>query len=133
MIFLQIFGMFGKIAINIFTLITGYFMVNKKISKTKFLSLFCKVKFYYILFFFLFVFTGYQSFSINSLFKAVFPIIAEAGKLYVGTYLIFYLFIPFFNSMIWAIDKRKFQLLVLLLLFYFTIIPTFSLIIHFLF
>ena len=48
MLFLQIFGMFGKIAINIFTLITGYFMVNKTISKAKFLSLFCKVEFYYL-------------------------------------------------------------------------------------
>ena len=33
MVFLQVFGMWGKTAINVFTLITGYFMVKSDIKK----------------------------------------------------------------------------------------------------
>lgn len=32
MVLIQIFGMWGKTAINIFTLITGYFMVKNKLT-----------------------------------------------------------------------------------------------------
>lgn len=42
MIFLQIFGMYGKIGINIFTIITRYFMIKSNISINKFIKLFYK-------------------------------------------------------------------------------------------
>lgn len=46
MIFAQIFGMWGKTAINIFTLITGYFMVRSDLTVKKIFKLITTAIFY---------------------------------------------------------------------------------------
>ena len=48
MIFLQSFGFGGKIGINCFMLITGYFMVKSEWNLCKFVKLFLQVEFYKI-------------------------------------------------------------------------------------
>ena len=54
MIFAQFFGMFGKIGINCFILITGYFMVTQNITLKKFLKLFLEFLFYEVLIYLIF-------------------------------------------------------------------------------
>ncbi len=125
MIFLQIFGMFGKTGINIFTLITGYFMVESNISIKKFIKLFLQVKFWYILFYLIFLITGYEPFSLKLMFKTIFSTVYESGSLYVGTFLIFYLCIPFLNLLIKSMDKRQYEMLLVLAFTYFTVFPAF--------
>lgn len=125
MIFLQLFGMFGKIGINCFTLITGYFMVNSSISVRKFIKLYLQVKFWYILFYLIFLFTGYEPFQLKTLFRTVFSVVYEAGSLYTGTFLIFYLCIPFLNMIVRAMNIKQYHLLLLLMFTYFTVISTF--------
>ena len=90
MVFLQIFGMFGKAAINGFTLITGYYMVKSNITVKKFLKLYLEAKFYYFMFYLIFLVTGYEPFSAKGLVKTVFSIIYESGSLYTGTYIVFF-------------------------------------------
>ena len=48
-IFLFLYGMWGKIGINCFVLITGYFMCKHKITARKFLKLFLEIEFYNII------------------------------------------------------------------------------------
>lgn len=72
--------MFGKTAINGFTLITDYFMVNKNITLKKFLKIYLEVKFYYLLFYLIFLKSGYEPFSVKGLVKIVFNICYEAGE-----------------------------------------------------
>lgn len=45
-IFLLIYGAFGKIGINWFVMITGYFMCKQTLTVKKFLKLFLQVEFY---------------------------------------------------------------------------------------
>ena len=52
-IFLFIIGAWGKIGINCFVLITGYYMCKSKISLKKFMKLLLEVQFYEILFYFI--------------------------------------------------------------------------------
>lgn len=125
MIFLQLFGMFGKTAINGFTLITGYFMVKSKVNLKKFVKTYFEVKFYYIGFYLLFILIGYENFSVKSLIKTLFSVVYEAGKLYTGTYIIFFLFIPFINILVKNMNRRQYQYLLVLLLLYFTVFSTF--------
>ena len=127
MIFLQFFGYAGKIGINCFILITGYFMIKSKITVKKFLKLYIEVKFYAIIIYILFIITGYEEFSLSGLVKTLFSVIFYAGTGFTSTYIIFFLFIPFINILLNNCNKRKHQLLILLLMFYFTIISTFSL------
>lgn len=127
MIFLQLFGMFGKTAINCFSLITGYFMVTSKITARKFLKTYLEVKFYYLTFYLIFLISGYESFSIKGLVKVVFNVVYEVGTGYTGTYMLFFLFIPFLNILVRNITKCQYALLLLLSCFYFTVISTFFL------
>lgn len=53
-IFFYIFGMWGKIGINCFVLITGYFMCKSQITMRKFLKLFLEVEFYNVIIFAIF-------------------------------------------------------------------------------
>lgn len=113
MIFSQIFGMYGKTIINCFTLITGYFMVNSNITLKKFLKLYLQYKFYYLLFYFIFVLTGYTEFSIDGLLQNVFNVVYEAGKKYYsGVYMIFFLFIPFLNILAKNMTKKQYRIFI---------------------
>lgn len=125
MVFLQIFGMFGKAAINGFTLITGYYMVKSNITVKKFLKLYLEAKFYYFMFYLIFLVTGYEPFSAKGLVKTVFSIIYESGSLYTGTYIVFFLFIPFLNILVKGMTKKQYQGLLGLAICYFTIFSTF--------
>lgn len=125
MIFLQIYGMFGKAVINCFTMITGYFMIKTGITLTKFLKMYLEVKFYYIGFYLIFLFTGYEAFSIKSLIKTFFCVIYEAGNLYTGTYIVFFLFIPFLNVLARNMSKKQYEALLFFGVCYFVIFSTF--------
>lgn len=61
-IFLFLFGMWGKIGINCFVLITGYFMCKSNITVRKFIKLLMEVYFYRYAVYFVFVLTGYKTF-----------------------------------------------------------------------
>lgn len=62
MVFIQ---MFGKTAINCFTLITKYYLIELNITVKKFLSTYLEVKFYYFISYLAFLCTGYEAFSIK--------------------------------------------------------------------
>lgn len=121
MIFLQIFGMFGKTVINCFTFVTGFYMIKSKISLRKFLRIYFQVKFYYLLFYVLFILFGYEIFSVKGLVKTVFCVIYEANSLYVGTYIVLYLFIPFLNIFAKNMDQKQYKLFLAMTIIYFTI------------
>ncbi len=125
MIFAQIFGMWGKTAINIFTLITGYFMVRSDLTVKKIFKLITTAIFYVYGFYFFFLIIGYETFSIKAMVKVILFIPLEAGKLYTGSMIMMLLFIPFVNILIRGLSKRKFQQLLMLLLFYFSALSTF--------
>ncbi|MBQ9514070.1 MAG: acyltransferase [Clostridia bacterium] len=122
-IFLYLFGAWGKTGINCFVLITGYFMCTKHITSKKFFKLFFEVEFYNIIFYAIFLCTGYARFSITDLVNAIIPFYS-VDKNFSGCFLIFYLFIPFLNVIINNITKTQHILLICLILFVFVIIDT---------
>ncbi len=124
-LYLILFGMWGKTAINVFVLITGYFMCKSEFKWEKVLKLFLEVKFYKILFFIIFLVCGYEVLNLNSIKDVLFNCIYGINVGFVGTFLFFYMLIPFLNKFIKAVDKKTLGNLILFLLFIFTIIPTF--------
>lgn len=58
-LFLSVLGMWGKIGINCFLMITGYFMCKSQITIKKFLKLILWIYFYKIIIFAIFLGTGY--------------------------------------------------------------------------
>ena len=74
MIFLQLFGFAGKIGINCFVFITGYFMIKSQFKFQKLLKLYLEIKFYKLVIYVLFLMTGYEVFSVSGCLKTVFNI-----------------------------------------------------------
>lgn len=116
-VFLFLFGMWGKIGINCFVLITGYFMCKSKITVRKFLKLLMEVEFYKVLIYLVFVISGYESISISGIVKAILPITSIETN-FTGYFLVFYLCIPFLNILVKNMNEK--QHLQLLCLVFFT-------------
>lgn len=117
--FLLVLGAFGKTGINCFVLITGYFMCKSNISMFKFLKLYSEIVFYRVVIRFIFLFYGYEEFSIGWLLKMLLPF-DKIESNFTGCYLAFYLVIPFWNILIRNMTERQHSFLVVFLLTIYT-------------
>lgn len=124
-VFLWLWGWGGKVGINCFLLITGFFMCQQQITLKKFLKLYLEVKFYKILIFAIFCLSGYEAFTSIGLFKAVFNIAYGMGNGFVATFVGLFLLIPFINKMLSAITRREHLALVAVLTGLYTVFGTF--------
>jgi hypothetical protein len=110
-IFALLFGGGGKTGINCFVLITGYFMCKSNISVKKFLKLVLEIEFYNILFYLIFLLSGYLAFDWKEAIKTIVPIY-HIGTSFTSSYLAFYLFIPFLNLLINAMNELEHRKLI---------------------
>lgn len=123
-IFSLIFGFGGKIGINCFVLITGYFMCKSQISIRKYVKLFLEVQFYMIVFMLIFHLSGYEKYGIKKSIMTIVPFY-YVGTEFLSTYLLFYFFIPYFNLFLSSLDEVKHRNLLILLLVSDSILQTF--------
>lgn len=120
-----IFGWGGKTGINCFVLITGYFMCKSRINVKKFLEIFLEIEFYEIIFYVVFVCAGYEPFSLKIFIKTVCLPIYDIGHGFCGSYLVFFLFIPYLNLLIKNMDEKQHLYLIVLCLLVGTVFQTF--------
>lgn len=121
-VFIFIFGAFGKTGINCFVFITGYFMCKSQISAKKFAKLFLEVAFYRVVIYIIFLLTGYETLSRESLIKLL-PVNA-IGNNFTGTFLIFFLCIPFINILVRNMTQKQHILLLALASFTYILLGT---------
>ena len=126
MIFLKFYSIFGKISVNVFGLITGFFMVHSTWRWQKWLKLYLEAKFYGILFYALFVVFGYMEYNHHDLLVTLFSTVMSFGNGYTATFLVFHLFIPFLNILLHNMTQKQHLLLIGLLVSIYTGISTFS-------
>ena len=120
-----IFGGWGKIGINCFLLITGYFMCKSEFTWQKLLKLYLWVIFYSILIYVIFLVTGHEKFTPLRSFLTLWPLTEFTPNGFVSCFLIFYLFIPFLNLFLQHIQKKPQEYLIILLLIFYGILPSF--------
>lgn len=118
--FLFLFGMWGKIGINCFVLITGYFMCKSNITIHKFLKLLLEVMFYEIVCYSIFSITNYSSISLKGLYYALTPISTITDD-FISCFLVYYLLIPFLNVLVNNLSRRQHTILVILCMFFFSL------------
>lgn len=118
---LAVLGCGGKIAINGFLLITGYFMCFSNISLRKFLKLFLEIEFYKISLYLLVVTTGLESFSVKEFFFSFLPVRNIVDN-YVSCYLVLFLTIPYINVLISNISQKQHCYLLLLVFFIYSVL-----------
>ena len=119
-VYLWLFGMWGKIGINCFVLITGYFMCTSQFTWRKFIKLVCEIEFYKILIYVAFLSLGRESISITRFFQVLCPI-TNLTTDFVSGFLAMFLLVPFLNLLIQNLSKRQHLNLIGLSLLFFTV------------
>ncbi len=123
-ILLQIMTL-GNLGVDIFVLISGYFIVNSKYSFKKIIKLEGQVVFYSILLYLIFIISGNAEFSIKSTIKATFPTIFQEYWFFTA-YIILYIFTPYINMFFKSISRTLFFRFIVTLIIIWSIIPTFT-------
>ncbi len=120
----KLFYMFGELGVNLFILITGYFMVKGKFSLKKVICLILEVEFYYIFTMILASILGIYSFNrIKDYILMFFPIILNQYW-FITAYLLLYIFSPYLNKLISNLSKEDYKKFLVLGLLVWCIIPT---------
>lgn len=122
-LFLLLFGAWGKMGINCFVLITGYFMCKSNITLKKFLKLVLEIIFYRVVFYFMFLLMGDISFSFTSVIKLVLPV-TNVSDNFTGCYIAFFLCIPFINILIKNITEKQHIYLIILVSYIYIVLGT---------
>ena len=125
--FIRSFWLFGQVGVNLFMLISGYFLVCSKFSWKKVIKLILEVTFYYILGIIIYnsLFPQFKiSFnSIRKFFINGFPII-NGVYWFAPAYIIIYIFSPYINKMINALSQKEYKNLLITSLVLWSILPT---------
>lgn len=119
------FVMFGELGVNLFVLISGYFMINGRFKWKKLILLIAEVLFYHILTILLACKLGlYElSFTPRNVLLYFFPI-TMSGYWFITAYVIIYLLSPYFNILAKAMDKTTYKKFLLTVLFLYSFVPT---------
>lgn len=111
----RFFEYFCVCSVNIFVLISGYFLVDSKFKLSKVIKLLLQVWFYSWVINIIMVFTGNATFSAKELISIAFPI-SYKEYWFITAYLIMYLMSPVLNRLIKSLTQHQHKLLIILLL-----------------
>jgi len=100
-------------------------MCKSKFRWKKLLSLYIEVKLYSIVIYAIFIATGYEVFSLKEFFTTLFNVGYGIGKGFTSSFLVFYTLIPFLNKLVDNLNKREHEKLLIILITFFSIVPTF--------
>ena len=111
-LFLMVFGAWGKIGINCFVMITGYFMCTSNITAKKFMKLLFEAMFYKLVIYLIFWITGYEAFTVTGFLRVMIPI-RNISNDFLNAFLLFYLLIPFLNILVQHLREKQHVFLIL--------------------
>ena len=120
--YLNIIEFGGKIGVNIFVIITGYFSCTSKFSFKRIFKLLFAVEFYSLTLMIVSLFTGAQEFSVRLFVKGFFPLLFD-GYWFVTIYIILYVLLPILNAGIDKISRTHLAFVICFLLALYCIIP----------
>ena len=121
-IWLQFLATGGKIGVNIFVMISGYFLISSKnIETKKVLKLLAQILFYSVIIFILFISLKIVSFNRIDFINYIlgFPV-----WWFAKSYLALYLIHPYINKCVDVLNKKEYQKLVLFFTILWSFIPT---------
>ena len=122
-LYYYLFGAWGKVGINCFVLITGYFMCEREISFRKFIKLLLEVVFYMVVINAILIIAGIEQLSIKELYSDI-QLLFDVSYGFTSCFILFYLFIPFLNILVHNMTQQQHKLLVFLCLSIYTGIST---------
>ena len=111
------------ISVNIFVITSGYFLIEKKpvIKVRKAINIVATIVFYAVIFAIIALILNLNEFNIDFI-KTFIKSITD--RWFTTIYIILLFIYPYINKLISNIDKNKYLLLIMILLFFFTVCPT---------
>ncbi len=120
-------SMFGKVGVDLFVLISGYFLISKDgplIDIKRILKIWIPMIIYGIIIYLLFVTFDNQPITFISLYNRFIPTLSGHWW-FASTYIVLFLLHPFLNALLRRIDQKTYKILILLMITIWSIIPTF--------
>ncbi len=114
----------GKIGVNIFVLITGYYSCTSKFSFGRIFKLLFAVECYSVILFGVSVIVGAIPLSRKMLLEAVFPTLFGDGYWFIVIYLVMYCISPLINAGLNSISQKMHGFMVLFLLSMYCFLPS---------
>jgi surface polysaccharide O-acyltransferase-like enzyme len=124
-IIIQFLSLGGKLGVNCFVLITGYFMINSKFNIKNLLKITGQVFFYSVIIMILFKLFGLSKIGIKTVIKSIFPVIFSTYW-FVTSYVVLYILTPYLNKFINVLNHKEYKQLIILLTVLLSAIPTFT-------
>lgn len=119
------FWMLGELGVNLFMLISGYFLVNGRFKWKKLIRLLAEAQFYYWLTLFISCKVGLRTPPAgNDLFLSFFPVTLNHWW-FLTAYILIYILSPYLNAFARAMEESTYRKFLLTALSLYCIIPTF--------
>lgn len=116
---------FGKLGVNLFILISAFFLVESKFKARRVLSILAEMLFFSITLGLVFFFVNKKTFTI-SVFNHMFFPFGSGTWWFMVSYLLLYILSPFLNLGIHAMNKKMHLALNILFIVIWSILPTFT-------
>ena len=120
--FLGIIRFLAGIGVNLYVLITGYYMIFSKIKFKKIIKMWFSVVFYSLVILVIYKILG-NSIGIKDVIKSIMPICSELYW-FVTAYIALYMLSPFINKLIKHLEKRQYLILLIILFIFLVVIKT---------
>lgn len=122
----HILEMGGCFGVNVFMMISGYFLITNtslRIKKDKVIILWLQILFFSVLLFFVAFPLGYGDASLKTIVKSVLPVTYSAWW-FASVYFVIYLLHPYINIALNHMDQKQYRYFLGLLLLIWSIIPS---------
>jgi len=120
--FLQIFGAGGKLAVNAFVLMSGYFLIREKFRLSKLCKLILQIWFYSLLILLFAWYMDLKTVNTMNVIKSLIPF--GLVNWFAYTYLGLYVFFPFINKMLLSLDRVNYLMMLILGFVVLFLLPT---------
>lgn len=125
-LYVQFIQIGGKIGVNVFVLISGYFLISaKSIKMNKVIKIWMQIFTYSSIIYVIFIATGIEPFTIKKLISHCFPVTFSQWW-FASTYFVLYLISPYINVLLNSLNKKNYQHFLVSLTVLWCIIPTFT-------
>ncbi|AVK61405.1 hypothetical protein C5Z25_06310 [Lactobacillus sp. CBA3605] len=121
--FTQLFAVGGKLGVNLFVMISGYFLIQSHVTPKKLIPMWKQVFTYSAGFFVLFLIINHGHFQFMALLRGLLPVIFNEYW-FVTTYIMLYLLAPYLNQLIKSLSRVALLKLVALLTGLTSILPS---------
>jgi len=124
--FMVFINLFGKVGVNVFVLITGYFLIRSKgIKLEKAVRLWLEILFYSVVISAVFGIVKSVDYSTADVYRILTPVLSETWW-FASCYMVLIIVSPFLNSALERIGRRRHLIVMLAMVFVMSALPIFT-------